>query len=378
MKVLIVSRGLPQPDNPTFGIFELDQARALEKSGVDVVFFAIDLRSIRRKRKFGISKTVNEGIRCYTISIPVGNVPANMFCQIGRWALNKLYDRVFIRETPPDIIHAHFFKQGYMASDLARKTGIPLVITEHSSDMTRDRISNKILNIAKEGYSQASAVIAVGNDLSRSILKNTGIKCTIIPNVVDTSLFAYSKLKEHGGYRFISVARFAPQKRQDMLIKAFHKVHCQHPDAVLELYGDGELMPKVKELVKDYELQNVVSFHGRTSRIEIAEGLTQADCFVLLSERETFGVAYIEALAAGVPAIATICHGPEDFMTPEFGKLIHANNTEEAVDAMNYMYNHSSDFDREKISIKIKEMYSGEVIAAQIKCVYKRILKDKK
>lgn len=60
MKVLIVSRGLPQPDNPTFGIFELDQAKALTKQGIDVTFFAVDLRSIRRKRKYGVVKTLHE------------------------------------------------------------------------------------------------------------------------------------------------------------------------------------------------------------------------------------------------------------------------------------------------------------------------------
>ena len=95
MKVLIISRGLPQPDNPTFGIFEIDQAKALKKSGVDVIFFAVDLRSIRRKRRYGIVKTLHEGIEFYTINVPLGNVPPNIFCPVGSVALKYLFNSVF-------------------------------------------------------------------------------------------------------------------------------------------------------------------------------------------------------------------------------------------------------------------------------------------
>ena len=102
MKVLIVSRGLPQPDNPTFGIFELDQAKALTKQGIDVTFFAVDLRSIRRKRKYGVVKTLHDGIECYTISIPLGNVPPNIFCPVGSVALKYLFKSFATMSRPPD------------------------------------------------------------------------------------------------------------------------------------------------------------------------------------------------------------------------------------------------------------------------------------
>lgn len=374
MKVLIVSRGLPQPDNPTFGIFELDQAKALAENGADVVFFAIDLRSIRRKRKFGITTELRDGIRCYTISVPLGNVPIQLFCNIGSQALMRLYTHVFSREVEPDVIHAHFYRQGYMAAKLSQKVGIPLVITEHSSDMTKNIIDKNILKIAKMGYAQAKTVITVGNDLSKSLLNNMRTKSVIIPNVVDTALFSVAENIKYDGFHFISVARFAPQKRQDLLIEAFSQVHRRFSDTTLDLYGDGELMPLVKKLIEEKSLQDSVVLHGKASRNEIAEGLNQSDCFVLLSERETFGVVYIEALAAGVPVVATICHGPEDFVTAQFGKLIPANDLESAIDAMCYMHDNIDRFDKYGISKTIKDMYSGKVIAEQIMKVYSSIL----
>lgn len=239
MKVLIVSRGLPQPDNPTFGIFELDQAKALTKQGIDVTFFAVDLRSIRRKRKYGVVKTLHDGIECYTISIPLGNVPPNIFCPVGSVALKYLFNRVFKDSTEyPDIIHAHFHRQGYMAAELSKVTGIPLVITEHSSDMEKEVVDPKLLKYASAGYRRAKEVIAVSKSLAKRLYENTGVKCTVINNIVDTALFVPQQEKqESNSFHFISVGRLEEPKKVEDLIAAFADMSKKNTNAQLDIYG---------------------------------------------------------------------------------------------------------------------------------------------
>ena len=195
MKVLIVSRGLPDACYPLNGIFEFDQAAALAAQGADVVFFAVDIRSFRRKRKWGISEENRNGVRCYTISIPVGAVPDRIAALAAEKALIILFHRVFSTEEKPDVIHAHFTFQGYIAFKLAEREHIPLIITEHSSIMNKEVIKKQDFRMAQEAYEHAGCVIAVSNALARNIYKHFSVRCKVVPNIVDTDSFRQKKEK---------------------------------------------------------------------------------------------------------------------------------------------------------------------------------------
>ena len=95
MKVLIISGGKPDSTYPLNGNFEYDQAIALAASGLDVTYFAVDLRSFRRKRKFGIVHGDNDGVKWHVINVPVGAVPVTWLCKIGKIALKVLFNIVF-------------------------------------------------------------------------------------------------------------------------------------------------------------------------------------------------------------------------------------------------------------------------------------------
>ena len=376
MRVLIISRGLPQPYNPTFGIFELDQAKALAKQGIDVTFFAIDLRSIRRRRKYGIVKTQHGRVECYTISVPLGNVPPNIFCLVGSVALKYLFNRVFKNPTEyPDVIHAHFHRQGYMAAELSCATRIPLVITEHSSDMEKEVIDQNLLKYASNGYRRAKKVIAVSKSLEKRIYDNTGVKCTVINNIVDTDLFlAQQAKKKSENFQFISVGRLEEPKKVEDLIAAFVNVCKKNKNVQLDIYGTGAKMTLAKELINKNELQNKIHLMGAVDRKKVALALRKADCFILLSNSETFGVAYIEALASGIPVIATRCGGPEEFMEEQYGILIDKGNIEQAENAMLYMYENIQTYNGIAISEQIRKRFSPETIAKQLITVYEEIV----
>jgi glycosyltransferase involved in cell wall biosynthesis len=92
----------------------------------------------------------------------------------------------------------------------------------------------------------------------------------------------------------------------------------------------------------------------------------------------TFGVAYIEALAAGLPVIATNCGGPEEFVHKDNGILIEVDDAAALINSMLKMYNESNKFDRETISKEMVEKFSPETIAKRLTEIYRNILKDRK
>lgn len=375
---LIVANGMPSEQSPLNGIFEWDQAMALSKAGVEVDFFAVDLRSFRRIRPWGIRHGKKDGVRWHSISIPVGAVPLGLLCKIGAIALRKLYRNVFdsgARMPKPDIIHAHFIEMGHMASDLSEDEKLPLVITEHSSLMIPPIIPDTLKKIAKKSYQGAACVIAVSSSLKKSIYHHTGVNAEVIPNIVAEE-FHYGK-HEHAGIKFVSVATLTCGKRIDILLRVFERLSVICGDVALEIVGDGEQRESLKALVKELRISDKVQFHGTLLRQDIDALYKSCDCFVLPSAYETFGVAYIEAMAAGLPVIATRCGGPEDFVTKENGILVDIDDVEGLKNAMLNMYLSRKKYDGSAIAANTAARFSASAVAKRILTIYNKVLDEK-
>ncbi len=132
MFIVIVARGVPSERTPLWGIFELDQARALRAAGHRVVIAALDVRSIRRRRPFGLRHEVVGGIDVHTASIPLGRVPTAIDQAVLDRAFDAVYGRIVARHGPPDIVHAHFTKYALAASRSQHRDDFTLVATAHN------------------------------------------------------------------------------------------------------------------------------------------------------------------------------------------------------------------------------------------------------
>lgn len=376
MHVVIVSRGIPTPQYPLNGIFEWDQVMALAKAGVEVDYFVVDLRSFRRLRPWGIRHGVKDGVRWHSISLPVGAIPLWGLCKIGAMALRKLYRNTFTKtDCVPDIIHAHFTEMGYMAAELAEEEKIPLVITEHSSLMIPPIISDTLKQIATKSYQGAACVIAVSSSLKKSIYQHTGVNAEVIPNIV-AEVFRYGK-REHAGMKFVSVATLIYEKRIDILLRAFALLSVVCQDATLAIVGDGEVRKSLKTLAEELHILNKVRFYGVLPRQDINVLYETCDCFILPSAAETFGVAYIEAMAAGLPVIATRCGGPEDFVTEENGILVDIDDVDGLKNAMLSMYLSREQYDASAIAANTAARFSASAVAKRILNIYNKVLDEK-
>lgn len=133
-----------------------------------------------------------------------------------------------------------------------------------------------------------------------------------------------------GRFRFVCVARLSRQKGQDLLLRALADARPLLPPVELTLVGQGPAESDLRALCTELGLDDIVTFAGYAT--DPVPYLRAADCFVLASRWEGFGVALVEALQCGLPLLATNCDfGPADIiLDPVIGTLV-AN---EGVDAL--------------------------------------------
>lgn len=376
MYILVISRGYPTEKYKMNGIFEFDQAKALAAVGHKVVYAAVDVRSIRRWRKWGIERKAIEGVRIYAINLPGGRIPKTILQKMSILGLNILYRTIVNEQGKPDIMHAHFAGIGYTASRLKKKTNIPLVITEHFSAIMQPKIDKRLFQTASQAYDSADVLITVSPALKDVIKKRFDKDAINIPNIVDTRLFTFIPQKDSKFFRFVSVGGLKESKRMDLAIKAFEGTFKDNENVTLTIFGEGPERANLESLIQKYNIGNRVKLMGLQSRECIFEYFKKSDCFVLASQTETFGVAYIEALASGLPVIATKCGGPESFVNDKNGILVPVDDIDALMNAMKYMYYNANRYNRELIAEEVRKQFSPSAIANRLTDLYKDLLSN--
>lgn len=388
MLTFILSRGVPTPKYSTNGIFEFDQARALKQAGCNVVFLALDLRSVRRTRPWGFQSFEKDGVPVRVLSVPLGNIPKQIFYPLGQWAFGLLYRRAVREFGRPDVLHAHFTDYGYLACPLARREQLPLVLTEHSSLVNQDTLPKDIEQAAKTAFTQADTLIAVSPALAHHMEQHSGRHVEWIPDMVDTELFAYSDRHERqkaleqetdlsedsGGFSILSCGNLRRIKRMDVLIRAFAQAFRECPQVTLTICGQGEEEGALRKLIHDLGMEERIQMLGLRPREEIAQRLSDSDCFVLASVSETFGVSYLEALSCGVPVIATRCGGPECFVNDHNGMMVEPDDVDALSSAMLTMYCNDGSYNRAAIAAQIRENYSSQAVASRLMQEYQQLI----
>ncbi len=216
-----------------------------------------------------------------------------------------------------DILHVHYAiphaSAAYMAKQILASEGIniPIVCTLHGTDITllgKDASFEPVITFA---INNSDAVTAVSESLRRDTLKYFNVKreIKVIPNFIN--LNNYSDLKPNGlraryavkGERLIMhVSNFRKVKRVEDVVKVFGKIHDAMP-AQLLLIGDGPERYNVETMCRELGKCDQIHFIGKSKTIE--RFLINADLFILPSETESFGLAALEAMAAGVPVISS-------------------------------------------------------------------------
>lgn len=374
MKVFVVSKGMPTEKYPLNGIFEFDQAKALARVGAEVTMLVIDFRSRSYKRKYGYFIYDKEGIHVVELSLPIG-IYRRVLPALQR-LLVKTYKKAVKLYGKPDVIHAHFYSIAAIASVLRKKYDLPFVITEHSSKLNKNilEISGLDVKLAKKAYQNADKIIAVSSALAKNLKDNFDVAADVIHNIVDVSKFQYTKRGQKQDFTFISVGNLIKLKRFDLLIAAFAEAFKEDNSVKLKIVGAGPEKDDLQSLVSQCNMSDRIMFLNEVGRDSLMHIYPESDAFVLASQSETFGVVYIEAMATGLPVIATDCGGPSDFVNERNGYLIPINDKKALVEALKKMRDNAFNFNALEISETSVRKFSPENIGNALSSLYKTIL----
>ena len=375
MKVFVISKGMPTEKYPLNGIFEFDQAKALTKVGHDVAMLVIDFRSRSYKRNYGCFEYEKDGVKVFELSLPLGLYRRAL--PVLQHLLLRLYKKAVKSYGKPDVIHAHFYSIAAIASVLKKKFNMPFVVTEHSSKLNTNinEISKLDQNLAKNAYQHADKVVAVSNALAKNLKTNFNVNAEVIHNIVDVSHFQYVKREPKSNFTFVSVGNLVPIKRFDLLIEAFAEAFKNDKSVYLKIVGAGSEMNTLQGLINQYNMNNQIALLNEVGRDRLKEIYPEGDAFVLASKSETFGVVFIEAMATGLPVIATDCGGPSDFVNEQNGYLVPVNDKQALVDALKKMHDNAYSFNLLEISKLCVEKFSPENIGNALTNLYMEIIR---
>lgn len=369
MRVVVCGRGVPSPGSPLLGIFELDQARALSQAGVQVVYAALDVRSVRRWRRWGLRHRTLDGVPVVELNVPLGRLPRS----VNRMVMTRLWDlllaAVVARHGRPDLLHGHFLPWTAALAGARLAAGVPLVVTEHWSQV-RPGMPADVRALGHQVFGRAAAVLAVSQPLADTISREFGVGARVVPDIIDVATFGeVASVPRAPGIRLVATGNLIPRKNLDGLLQAF--ADGAPDDARLTVIGHGPELSRLESLSASLGLDGRVRFTGRLARREMAREYARATGFALASHAETFGVVWAEALAAGLPVLATRCGGPEDFVSPEDGVLV-ADDPAQLERGMAELCAgiSSGRWDGSELSARASARFSGGAVVAQLDEVY--------
>ena len=146
----------------------------------------------------------------------------------------------------------------------------------------------------------------------------------------------------NGIKRFVFVGGLLKLKNVDITLRAL-KIAMENKPYHFDIVGSGAERESLQKLIKELEMENFVTFHGQLSRDDAQKIIAMADCFVMVSSREAFGLVYVEAMAKGCITIATKGQGIDGIIIDgENGFLCPAKNVEALVDIINHIMGLSS------------------------------------
>ncbi|MGZ3887583.1 MAG: N-acetyl-alpha-D-glucosaminyl L-malate synthase BshA [Flavisolibacter sp.] len=231
-----------------------------------------------------------------------------------------------IKNNHLQLLHVHYAiphaSAAYMAKKILEQEGIhiPVITTLHGTDITLVGRDKTYAPVVAFSINQSDAITAVSQNLRDETFTHFKIEKSIevIHNFVDVQRFsrkpidAFKKVIAPNGERILMHAsNFRRIKRVQDVVRIFHTVNRQIPSKLL-FVGDGPERVTAEQLCRELGICDDVRFVGKQEQME--DILAIADLFLLTSEYESFGLAALEAMAAGVPVVSTNAGGLPEIM----------------------------------------------------------------
>lgn len=372
-RVLVIASWYPSIDSPTAGVFIQQQVLALS-AVADVAVLHVEWGP----SSFAPVLSIEDGVTVVRAGVRDTGLVSRFlgYRRVGRVAFRAL------RQSwgDPEIVHVQaLFPAAMIARDIKRRLKVPYVVTEHSEEYLAFskrrlvRTPGMLPLILRPLALGASRTIAVSELLSSRLRRlRLTVDPVVIPNVVPLAPATVAATEPPHVIAHVSI--MGPAKNLDMLLRAIDLLRESRTDFVLKLAGDGECRQSLERLSGKLGLGEFVQFAGRKSLDEVHSLLASAAFSVISSTHETFSVAAAESLMCGRPVLSTRCGGPEEFLTPELGRIVESDNVTEMANGLDWMLDHCSEFEPQALHEYARERFSPEVVAAQVLGIYSSVL----
>lgn len=333
-QVLVLPSFYPMEEDFPRGSFFEEQTKLLQAAGTSIAVVFNENRSITSFRFSKLRRIHFQKQFSHENGVPVlrrmqwNIIPTRFLIGSGLWIdssvrLIRTHINTFGK---PELMHVHAaLYAGFAAQKVMRETGIPYLITEHSSSIGLKEMKDAERKKLRGVYEDAAVVITVSTFLKNLLVEKLDLKeerIRVIPNFIDTSFYKPDASIVKTGKVIFTACYHQKNKRLDRLIEAFAMLHREDNSLRLIIGGEGPETENLKQLVSSLGLGTTIEFPGFLSRQQMKEFLDRSSVLVSSSDFETFGVILIEAMAMGVPVVATDSGGPSDIITETNGVLV--------------------------------------------------------
>jgi teichuronic acid biosynthesis glycosyltransferase TuaC len=322
VRVAVVAEYYPRAADPVLGVWAHRQALAARDAGADVRVLVLH-RPIPPKSALAgrdpraLIAPLRQPLHSTLDGISVTYVPflapprPRSYGSWSAWAAPTLALalRRLRRSFPFDLVHAHYAAP---AGDAVRRARVdrPLVVSVHGGDVlgvVRD--SNAGAQAVTQALAHARLVLANSHDIELRC-RELGARHT---RVVHLGTDVPSQPARRHAERLVTVAHLVARKRHADVLRALWCLRERRPDLRWVVVGDGPERARLEQLATDLGIRHRVDFRGALPHEAAVSEAHAAALFVLPSIDEAFGVAYVEAMAGGVPAIGSIGEpGPQE------------------------------------------------------------------
>jgi L-malate glycosyltransferase len=364
---------------PTFGgsgIVATELGKTLAKKGHEIHFITYS-QPVRLEK-------LRENI--FFHEVRVSDYPLFDYALYEQVLISKLVDVVKYEKL--DLLHVHYAiphaSAAFMAQEILKTYNIfiPTITTLHGTDITLVGKDPSFEPVITFSINKSNFVTAVSESLKQETLNHFNItnNIEVIPNFINIKnyqLLNNDKYKKrfapNNEYIITHISNFRKVKRIDDVINIFEKVNDKLPSKLI-FVGDGPERNKAELLCREKNLSNNVIFLGNLkSTIEV---LNISDLFLLPSEKESFGLAALEAMASGVPVISTLSGGIPELV--EHGKNGYLSNIGDinnmANNSIKILENKNTHLNFKMSALKRAKCFDIENILPQYEKLYKKAL----
>lgn len=308
-----------------------------------------------------------------TIALP-SNLPGKLSYFPSIFSLKKA-----IQKEQPDILHAHYASSyGFIASWVSFQ---PTIVSVWGSDIYEFPRKNALQRyIVERSLQKADLVCSTSHAMAEETKRYTAKKIEVTPFGVDTELFHPSEKKMSASLRIGIAKGLKDLYGYPELLQGFADFIKEGKEAELYIMGDGEERSKYEKMVSQLEISNQVHFLGHVTNQEVANRLQELDVFILPSHQDSFGVAALEAQAAGIPvAVHRVGGLPEVVLDQKTGLIMDGNSPEHITETLRWFADHPTKrHEMGKAAANfVRNSYSWSESGKRMKRIYQEILEKK-